>query len=216
VCDVKLYLSSYRLGSRPEVLRELVGGRGRAGLIFNALDVYGRDRLRVLPRERDDLASLGFDTEELDLRDYFGDFDGLRRRLLTLDLLWVTGGNTFCLARAMTHARFNEAIDEPLQRNSIVYASYSAGTCVTADDLAGIQLMDEPDAIAEGHPLGLPAHTLGWLPYRIVPHWHSDHPESPAADLAVSYLLSQGLPFRTLKDGQAIVIAPSGSAPRPA
>jgi dipeptidase E len=212
VSDVKLYLSSYRLGSHPEALRELVGEDGQVGLIFNALDVYGKDRLRILPREIDDLASLGFQGEELDLREYF-DFDGLRRRLLTFDLLWVVGGNTFALARAMTHARFNEAIAEPLHRDDIVYAGYSAGTCVTAVDLAGIHLMDDPDAIADGHPPGLAAYTLGWLPYRVVPHWHSDHPESAAADRAVAYLLDTGLPFRTLKDGEAIVISSSEREP---
>ena len=61
---MKLYLSSYRLGSHPEALRELAGDRGRAGLIFNALDVYGKDRLRILSREIEDLASLGFQGQE--------------------------------------------------------------------------------------------------------------------------------------------------------
>jgi len=210
---MKLYVSSYRLGSHPEALRELAGGHGRAGLIFNALDAYGKDRLRILPREVDDVASLGFQGEELDLREYVDDFDGLRRRLVTFDLLWVVGGNTFALARAMTHARFNEAIAEPLHRNDIVYAGYSAGTCVTAVDLAG--MMDDPNATADGYPPGLPAYTLGWLPYRVVPHWHSDHPEVPAADRAVAYLLDAGLPFRTLKDGEAIVISSSEGDPGP-
>jgi dipeptidase E len=210
---MKLYLSSYRLGSHSEALRELAGDRGRAGLIFNALDAYGRDRLRILPREIEDLASLGFQGQELDLREYFDNFDGLRRRLFTFDLLWVVGGNSFSLARAMTRARFNEAIAEPLQSNDITYAGYSAGTCVAAVDLAGIHLMDDPDANADGHPPGLPAETLGWLPYRVVPHWHSDHPEAPAADRAVAYLLDAGLPFRTLRDGDAIVISPSEGDP---
>lgn len=207
---MKLYLSSYRLGAHPEALSELAGESGRAGLVLNALDVYA-DRLRVLPREIEDIGTLGFQCEELDLREYFDDLDGLRRQLLTLDLLWVVGGNSFSLARAMTRARFNEAIAEPLHEDRIVYAGYSAGVCVTAEDLAGVHLMDQPDAIADGHPAGVSATTLGWLPYRVIPHWHSDHPESPAADLAVAYLLDQGLPFRTLRDGREIVVSPDGT-----
>jgi len=122
------------------------------------------------------------------------------------DLVWVVGGNSFVLARAMTQSRFGQAASKPLDDGRLVYAGYSAGICVTAPDLEGIRLMDEPDALPDAYPKGVQATTLGWVPWRIVPHWRSQHPEAPLAELAVEELLHSGLPFRTLRDGQAIVV----------
>lgn len=203
---VKLYLSSYRLGRDPGALRDLVGRTGRAALVFNACDVYGENRLLNLGRETEDIESLGFECEELDLRAYFEDLEGLRNRLDTYDLIWVVGGNSFVLARAMNHACFGQAISGPLRDGQLVHAGYSAGICVTGPDLEGIGLMDEPDTVPDGYSKDMQTGTLGWVPWRIVPHWRSEHPEAPLAELAVEHLLFTGLPFRTLRDGQAIVI----------
>lgn len=99
---VKLYLSSFRLGRDRGVLRDLVGRAGRAALVFNACDFYGDSRLLNLERETEDISSLGFECEELDLRSYFGDLEGLRSRLDTCDLIWVVGGN-----RSRRHSYLN-------------------------------------------------------------------------------------------------------------
>lgn len=202
---MKLYLSSYRIGSNPAALRALVGSGSRAGVMFNACDVF-EERTRELPREFGDLAGLGFEPEEVDLRSYFGTPDALHDRLAALDLLWVVGGNTFALARAMDASGFAAAIEPLLHARAITYAGYSAGVCVTGPGLEGIDLMDDPDAVPDGYPPDTSPTTLGWVPWRVVPHWRSDHAESDLADVAVDALLRSGLPFRTLRDGQAIVV----------
>ena len=51
-----------------------------AQIVFNALDGFA-DRLRIFARESDDLSTLGFECEELDLRSYFDDLEGLSDRL---------------------------------------------------------------------------------------------------------------------------------------
>ena len=102
--------------------------------------------------------------------------------------------------------RGGQAALNALDEGRLVYAGYSAGTCVTAPDLEGINLMDEPDALPDGYPPDVRATTLNWIPWRIVPHWRSQHPEAPLAELAVEHMLHNGLPFRTLQDGQAIVV----------
>jgi dipeptidase E len=207
---VKLYLSSYRIGTNPDALVALTNEPRRAALVFNARDVYP-DRLRHLARDFEDLRELGFRCEELDLRSYFDDFDGLSKRLSNVELIWAVGGNSFVLARAMTLSRFGEALHEPLSNEKLAYGGYSAGTCVAAPDLEGINLMDEQDARADGYPEDTPEHTLGLVPWRIVPHWRSDHPESALAEIAVGYLLQSGFAFQTLRDGQALVVTGSAS-----
>jgi dipeptidase E len=203
---MKLYLSSYRLGDQPERLTQLVGYGTRAAIIFNACDQF-EERLRIYDREERDLATLGFSADELDLRSYFDrPEEALKRRLTEIDLLWVVGGNTFVLARAMKAARFSVAAATPIQTHRLTYAGYSAGVCVTGPDLEGIHLMDDPTIIPEGYDPSIPADTLGWIPWRIVPHWRSDHPEAPAAEIASRYMEERGLAHRTLRDGQVVII----------
>lgn len=201
---MKLYLSSYRLGAQPSVLRDLVGGSGgRAALVFNALDHYS-ERLRDFDREASDLARVGFDSEELDLRRYFSAQDQLRTVLAKFDLLWVVGGNVFILARAMMQSRFSNAARELVEEGRLVYAGYSAGACVVAPDLEGVRLMDEPELIPPEYPPTAEPEALGWIPWRIVPHWRSDHPESESAERAVAFPDAHDLPYKTLQDGQAL------------
>jgi dipeptidase E len=204
-----MYLSSYRLGNDPSVLRR-PGQDGRAGIILNALDVYGETRVQNLGREVADLELLGYAPEEIDLRDYVADRDGLAERFADLDLLWVVGGNTFGLARAMTRSCFREAL-LPAMAIGLVYAGYSAGACVTTPDLQGIHLMDDPGCLSDDSGPSVPTTTLGLLPFRIVPHWRSDHPESALSDRAAAYLDQQELPYRTLRDGEALVVREDGT-----
>lgn len=149
---MKLLLSSYRLGAHGPQLRGLLGDGTKAGLVFNALDQY-ETRLRELPRERADLTDIGLDCEELDLRDYFGDEHGLRQRLDDLDLIWVPGGNTFVLARAMVLSGVQSAATTAVHDGRLVYAGYSAGACITAPDLRGLHLMDDPSVVPGGYPV---------------------------------------------------------------
>ena len=202
---VRLYLSSYRLGADPSPLRSLCGNGRRAGVCMNAGDIF-EDPSRIWDRERADLESLGFEVGRVDLRDYFGDPHGLRQQLMTLDLLWVVGGNTFVLARAMRASGFATVGTELVAAGELTYAGYSAGVCAITPDLEGVHLMDEPLAIPAGYPVDATTDALGWVPWRVVPHWRSDHGESGAAELAVEYLLNAELPFRTLQDGHAIVV----------
>lgn len=204
-----MYLSSYRLGRHADLLRS-ASGNGRAAIVFNALDVHGDTRLRNWDREASDLSTLGYDSEELDLRQYVGDSAGLARRLAAIDLVWVPGGNAFTLARAMTASGFGGAIGPAMDRG-MIYAGYSAGACVAGPDLRGIHLMDDPDHIPEGYDAGMPAETLGLVPFRIVPHWRSDHPETGRAEEAVRWLERHALDYRAIRDGEVVIVEDDGT-----
>jgi dipeptidase E len=156
----------------------------------------GSGRRRIWP---------GYASEELDLRRYFGDPTGLAQRLKALDLVWVVGGNAFALARAMTATGFGSVLDSAMDRG-LIYGGYSAGACVAGPDLRGIHLMDDPSDIPEGYDAAMAADTLGLIPFRIVPHWKSDHPETARADEAVRWLEQHALDYRAIRDGDAVVV----------
>lgn len=141
------------------------------------------------------------DATILDLRGFFTDPSGVRDVLASLDAVWVVGGNTYVLARAMHASGFAQAITALLHDDEIAYAGYSAGACIAGPDLRGIHVLDEPELVPSGYDSTWPTNSLGLIPWRIVPHWRSDHDESPAADNAVEFLLSEHLPFQTLSDG---------------
>jgi dipeptidase E len=199
---VRLYLSSYRLGSDPSALRR-ADGVGRAAIVLNALDGFGQSRSRDLPRERADVGGLGYACEELDLREHFDDPAGLVSCVAGLDLLWVVGGNSFVLARAMTRARLRRALDQRVTAPGFMYAGYSAGACVAGPDLRGIDLVDDPAVVPPGYPADGRAQTLGLVPFRIVPHHDSDHSESPRI---AAQLHAAGLEHRLVHDGQALLV----------
>jgi len=91
------------VGDHPEQLAALVGaGSRRTVVIANAMDDAPQEARRSgVGRELVALTGLGFDVVELDLRDYFGDEEGLRRDLAGIGLAWLRGGNVFMLRHAL-------------------------------------------------------------------------------------------------------------------
>lgn len=81
---MRLYLSSYRLSNNPEKLLE-VSGQGRVAIVGNALDFIPDEARRKYEVDvydpRAELAALGMETQDLDLRLYFGNPRGLRNAL---------------------------------------------------------------------------------------------------------------------------------------
>jgi len=180
---MKFYLSSFKLGTHSKELVRMMEPAKKIGYVPNACDytnVNVERRNQVNVSDMAELMSLGLDVQLLDLKDYFEQTDKLRKRIGELA--------------------------ELLKRDDFVYSGYSAGICVLGPDLKVLQTVDDPadkpyerlkDTIWEG---------LGYLDYMILPHYKSDHPESAAVDKAVEYCQMNGIPFKTLRDGEAIVI----------
>jgi dipeptidase E len=205
---MRLYLSSFRMGDHPERLVELLDPPGRAAIIANAIDqAEAGERFEGVHRELDALCELGIDAQELDLRDYFGAAERLATDLTRYRLVWVRGGNTFMLRHALAASGADEILTNLLAQDALVYAGYSAGCCVLAPSLRGLELVDEPEAVAETYGVSAIWDGLGLLEYAFVPHVDSpDHPETDACDRLAEYYRAKGVAFRTLRDGEAIIV----------
>jgi dipeptidase E len=206
---MRLYLSSYRLGDRAGALLALLGFGKKAALVENALDNIPAAARRNYREEvydpRAELASLGITAEDFDLRHYFASGASLERDLSRYDLVWVTGGNAFTLRRAMRQSGFDTVIAGMLDRDSIVYGGFSAGAVVAGPNLSGFELMDEPGEQPEGYSPYPVLDGLNLVDFAIVPHYRSLHPEAPAAGRCARFMAARKLPFRALRDGEAIV-----------
>jgi dipeptidase E len=206
---MRLYLSSYRLGNQPHRLVELLKGE-RAAVIFNALDGMpsDEDRRERVQGEIAELQQLGLRAEELDLRSYFesSSHNHLRHCLGDYGLVWVRGGNTFVLRRAMRYSGFDEMVLDLLHRDALVYGGFSAAVCVLTPSLRGLELVDRPDVTPTGYEPKLIWDGLGLLPYFVAPHYRSDHPESADVEKLVQYYVDSALPFKALRDGEVILV----------
>ncbi|MCJ9671398.1 MULTISPECIES: Type 1 glutamine amidotransferase-like domain-containing protein [unclassified Neorhizobium] len=207
---MRLYLSSYRLGDHVEKLSALMHGGKRIAVISNALDFIPAEARRryetTVYSPIEEFAGLGFTAEPLDLRDYFGKPETLAQRLRPFDLVWALGGNAFLLRRAMRQSGFDGVICDLLDADAVAYGGFSAGAVVATPTLRGIELMDEPNVIAEGYDADIVWEGLGLVDFSIVPHYHSDHDEAKAADKALAWFGENGLPFRAMRDGEVFVV----------
>ncbi|ESP97469.1 (alpha)-aspartyl dipeptidase [Streptomyces sp. ADI96-15] len=207
---MKLYLSSFRTGNRPEELLRLLGDRGRrTALILNADDYKDAEgRAASLQRELDELSGIGLDPFEVDLRDYFGRQEELEKVLSSVDCVYVRGGSVFVLRRAFRASGADHVLKRLIEEEAVVYAGYSAGPCLLGPDLHGIQgEVDNPELVPSGYEdTTMDWECLGLLPFAIAPHHRSDHPESEEIDRLVEYYVEHHVPFVALRDGQAIVV----------
>lgn len=206
---MRLYLSSHRVGDRAGSLLALLGSGKRVAVIANALDgtpeAAGATPCSPMPDQHLELAALGLLPEELDLRQYFGQPDALRRRLGGFDLVWALGGNPFVLRRAMRQSGFDDLIVDLLDHDAIAYGGCSAGAVVAAPTLRGMEKMSDPAAVPAGYDAAPVWDGLGLIDVAIVPHFRSNRPESRGAEHALRHLCGLGLRYRTLRDGEALI-----------
>jgi dipeptidase E len=199
-----------RIGDHPERLLAMSGGEGaRMAVVTNALDHLSfEDRLSHVQTKFDPMiyfGDAGFDPSIVDLRNYFGRRSGLQRVLSRHQVVWALGGNAFLLRRAMQASGFDLIIHD-LLAEGLVYSGWSAGACVAGDSLRPIALMDEPEKLAAGYPDAPPIWKgIGLVPYTVIPHYRSEHPESDAAEAAVEWATANGYNHVALRDGEVIV-----------
>jgi dipeptidase E len=203
---MRLYLSSFDLGDQPEELVALAGSARRAAIIVNALDTSPDWRARFLKEQTRKLIDLGFSVVELDLRSYFGAPDKLETFLGGIGLVWINGGNAFVLRRAMRQSGFDLLIKASVGRDEIVYAGFSAAAVIAFDSLKGLELTDDPKDVPPGYDPDIVWEGLGFVPFALAVHYRSDHPESESVDREIAFYEASGIPYRTLRDGEVLII----------
>lgn len=206
---MKLYLSSYKVGNDREGFKNLVNkADAKVAIIDNSRD-YSPDLERKassLQSEFDAMAELGFVPEHLDLKNYFGRSEALVEKLNGFDIVWVVGGNSFLLRKAMEQSGFGDVIERLIKTNKLVYAGYSAGICVLAPSLKGVELVDDPNVQADGYNPDIIWEGFGLIDFYPIVHYDSDHPESHLVDIELEHIKSLGIKYKTLRDGDTIII----------
>ncbi|MBR2544093.1 Type 1 glutamine amidotransferase-like domain-containing protein [Candidatus Saccharibacteria bacterium] len=121
---MRLYLASHNLGPYTDELLKLVGEGRKALFVENARDYYPDEKRASDLREKLAMISrLGFEVEELDLRDYFEKPNELRKFIESYkpDLIYASGGNVFLLATAYSLSGFDEILREDLAKDKYIW-----------------------------------------------------------------------------------------------
>lgn len=203
---MKLYLSSYHLGNESAKFIKMFSDNKTIAVIANAMDfVNEAARKESLNGQINDLAKLGLFPEEIDLRNYFQSPVKLKEGLSKYAAIWVKGGNTFILRRAMFQSGLDKIILEKNKNPCFIYGGYSAGICILAPTLKGLEIVDNPTEVSKGYNKKIIWEGLGIIDYSIAPHYKSDHPESFKVDKTVEYFIKNNMPFKTLRDGEVII-----------
>ena len=186
---------------------------GQAAVIANALDDAPPDvRRSGVQRELAALTDLGFDAAELDLRDYFGQEQQLRCDLAGVALAWLRGGNVFMLRFALFRSAGDVVLRDLLAADALVYAGYSAGACVLSSTLRGLEVVNDAGAVMRIYGSEPVWDGLALLKEAFVPHYQSPgHPETAAIDLVAARYQAEGVGYRPLRDGQALLINGAGT-----
>lgn len=208
---MRLYLSSYRLGDHPHEWVRLLHGGQRIAVISNALDAAPDSadytRVSAVAEQISDLAGLGLQGDDLDLRDYFDDPSHLAETLTGYDGVWVRGGNSFVLRAAMKLSGADELLVRAIEDDQLVYAGYSAGPAVLSPSLRGIELVDPVEDVEPTYGIEPVWDGLDVLDFAFVPHYDSaPHPETEAIGRVVTRYERDGTPYRTVRDGQALLV----------
>jgi len=187
------------LGDHPARLLELAGHGRRLALVANAMDGASSDvRQAGVEREVAELTSLDFLVSEIDLRDG----REAAAQLPKADVIWVRGGNVFVLRRALADSGADAVILDLLKRDDVVYAGYSAGVCVLAPDLRGLERVDDVTELLNPIYDG-----LGILDRPVVPHVDSPgHPETHDCNALSVDLTSGGCRHWALSDGEVLLM----------
>jgi len=203
---MRLFLSSYRFGVHQNRFLELVGEGRRALVVANACDSWPASaRASAVTSDVVPLQKLGFQVDELDLRQFVGAKNALRKRLETTDVLWVRGGNTFVLRGQFARCGADVVVPELLNTDFFVYAGYSAGACLMTPSLHGLEIEDPVDEVLPTCGIEPIWTGLGLVDHAIVPHW--DSPElGQTGSKVVAELRRLNLPYWTLRDDQAVII----------
>ncbi|MGC0419413.1 Type 1 glutamine amidotransferase-like domain-containing protein [Embleya sp. AB8] len=207
---MRLYLSSFGVGdhsARLLALFERAEG-AEVAVVVNAIDERpAAVRALGVEQESDAMRALGLRPTEVDLRAYFDRPAAEVAAVLgRFAAVWVRGGNVFLLRHALARSGADTVLVDLLRRDAIVYAGYSAGACVLAPSLRGLERCDDADVVTALYGDPVCWDGLAVLDHAVVPHFDTPgHPESEVLGRVVAEYRASGVPHRTLRDDQVLV-----------
>lgn len=204
---MKFYLSSFKFGKEKEQLKELAP-KGKIAIIPNALDFREADderTVRSLENKIERLEELGLEAQVVDLKDYFGKEDDLKKVIEAIGAVFVLGGNVFVLRQAMKLSGLDNILMLLRYDSDFLYAGYSAAGCVLAPSLDPYKVVGDATVTPYPELDTVIWEGLGFVDFAFMPHWDSDHPETQAIDRGIEYCKEHGIDYKAVRDSEVLI-----------
>lgn len=203
---MRLYLSSHGFGNHLERLQQMVGDNKKVLFVDNAKDDLNEGERQAHVAEKQlEFEEAGFEFYELDLRKYFGKSELLAKIVAGAGLVWVSGGNTFLVRRALKYSGLDEILMSDLRKDLFVYGGSSAGAIIMTKTLRGTEMGDDPYVVPEGYDQEIIWNGLGMIYPQLVPHYRSSW-FGDEAQAMIDYFEDNGLTYKGLKDGEVYIV----------
>lgn len=207
---MKLYLSSYSFWEKVEELKAMLPQNARIGVIPNAKDGVAHIEEVHTTILNECKNTLSANAEIIDLQDYFTNHDILEQLIKNLDLLRVIWGNTYVLRDAMKLSWLDNILKKlSTEKYSLIYGGDSAGVCVLAPTLQGMEFIDDPTVNPYRTSRSPIESGLQLINYMIIPHYKSTYKGWEMwrkTEHMEKYLQEHNIAYKTLKDGEVIII----------
>jgi dipeptidase E len=200
---MKFYLSSYKIGNEIDKLKQLTKNwNKKIAYISNALD-WAENTEKANEHRKEDISLLekmGFSVEPLDLRNYFNKETYLLNKIKEYSIIWVSWWNCFVLRQAFKLSWFDNILNILIKENTdILYWWYSAGICILAPSLNGLDIIDNTTRFPYPNQSEQIYDGLWILDFSIVPHYKPNHPEA-------EYYISHKILFKAISDWEVLII----------
>jgi dipeptidase E len=188
---MRLFLSSQDFGNYANVAAQMAGPNKKAIFIKNAQDNEPPEVRNFSNSEKQKMFE-----------------EQLEEKIMQAGSFWSSGGNTFILRRAMKSSGLDGVLKKLLAEDKILYGGWSAGACIAASDLHGVEFGDfpQPDIVPKEYPIKETIwNGLNLVQFMVVPHCNSDW-FGKEAQMCIKYLTEHDLPYQALEDGQVFVV----------
>lgn len=189
-----LILTSNGMDVKEGILNNLPKSPSESQLAFITTASKVEDDTSYVEKDRRELIASGFKIEEVDIE---GKSEPLLREILSkFDVIFVEGGNTFYLLKAVKESGFDKVVKELIQKG-IVYVGVSAGTIISGPSIETSTWLGNDSNI-----VGLKDLTaMNLVDFNFVVHY-----EQKQENLISNKIAQSKYPLKTLTDKQAVVV----------
>lgn len=151
-----------------------------------------------LMKDRDKLTAMGFTVKDVNLEEKTK--EQLQKELTDIDVIFVSGGNTFYLLQQVRESGFDEIVKDMIEKG-VVYIGSSAGAVLVSPTIEPVKGMDdEADA-----PRLTSYEGLGIVDYLVLPHYGDDYYKEQYKRMLNEWG-NKGYELKLLTNNQALIV----------
>ena len=190
---MKLFLTSIAAQSLVKIASELPRKPSEYKVAFIPTAAIKYERW--LDDDRNKFEELGFKIQIFDIKDKTE--DEIRNKLSKVDIIFVSGGNTFYLLEKVKQSGFDKVLRE-LKNTDKIYIGSSAGSIIAGPNIEPIKSFDDPSAA------NLDSYdAIGLVDFVVLPHWGKE--KYAAKQEAVLKEFGKKYKLKPIKDGEMVV-----------